>query len=198
MIFLCNRPPINGKRRILQATGRKLRGVTLIELIITVAIAGILAAVAAPSFRTMMRKNRVDGMTNQLAASLNLARSEAVKRGKRLTVCKTADPAASNPVCSNSSSVAWQSGWLVFVDESTQGTVDGADIRLQVNQPAESAVAIDGATNYAHYISYLPTGLSNVNGGVANGTFTICMEGVQRRIVISTIGRINITQEESC
>lgn len=202
-----NTQPHSNRRREKYLAPAKIRGMTLIELIVTVAIAAIVVTVAVPSFREMLRKNRVDALTNELASSLNFARSEAVKRGKPITVCKTADPDATPPACSTSAEVGWQSGWLVFVDCSTswgtcpagepQGALNASDILLKVNQPTANTATINA--NYSSYISYLPSGISNVNGGVANGTFSIVMEDLTRCIKVSTVGRINVSlYAESC
>ena len=65
-------------------------GFTLVELMVTVVIVAIVLGLAAPSFQDMLRQNRAVSLVNELAASINLARSEAIKRGTRVTVCKSA------------------------------------------------------------------------------------------------------------
>ena len=95
-------------------------------------------------------------------------------------------------------------GWLIFVDGSTRGTVDGTDIRLKVGQPAVSDAVIDGGGdagdttdgNFDLYASYLPSGASKGGvGGNATGTIAICSPpGKRRNIVISATGRIRIEQ----
>ena len=59
----------------------KSSGFTLVELMITLAIAGILVAVGIPSFNSTISSNRLTSYANELVTALNLARSEAVKRG---------------------------------------------------------------------------------------------------------------------
>ncbi|QKV57365.1 MAG: GspH/FimT family pseudopilin [Dechloromonas sp.] len=66
---------------------KQARGFTLIELLITFMIAAILAALAAPSFTSFIKNNRLTTTTNDLLADLALARSEAAKRGQQVTLC---------------------------------------------------------------------------------------------------------------
>lgn len=169
-----------------------MRGVTLIELMVTISILAILLAIAAPSFQQMLTSSRVTSLTNELVAALNFARSEAVKRGKTVTVCKSANPEAATPTCSALAS--WQTGWLIFVDEGTLGTVDGTDSRLKVGQPSGGNATITGSTSFANYVSYESTGV--VTGGGTN-TLDICLNGVQSRVEVNVTGRIR-TIKGSC
>lgn len=68
-------------------------GFTLVELMVTVAIAAILLGVGVPSFRTLIENNRIAAASNDVVTALQYARSEAVKRGVFVDVCGTADQA---------------------------------------------------------------------------------------------------------
>lgn len=89
-------------------------GFTLVELMVTIAIVAILAAIAFPSFEASMRSNRLATTNNELIASLSLARSEAVKSVRGSGVCASADGTA----CDGE----WTDGWLVWQD--AEGGVD--------------------------------------------------------------------------
>ncbi len=99
---------------------RENLGFTMIELLVTIGIVGILAALAVPNFQSSLHKNRAMGFANDLSAALNMARSEAIKRGQSVTVCTAAlnnsDVVVTdlNAACS---AVAWTQGWLVFVQQ---------------------------------------------------------------------------------
>src|SRR6185312_180136 len=79
-------------------------GFTVIELMITVLIAAILVGIALPSFRATIINSNVTQLTNALVHDLNLARSEAVRRGTLVAVI------------SNSGGNDWSSGWYVETD----------------------------------------------------------------------------------
>lgn len=165
-------------------------GVTLIELMVTLAIAAIMLTLAAPSFQSLIRNTHARTVASDLATTLNLARSEAIKRGWPVTVCKSDDILASSLACSTTAS--WEDGWLAFVDNDQDGIMDIGDLPIRVGRPATERTSISGGTNYADYVSYFPSGTSKGNGGLTNGSFAICIEGILRKIIINNTGRLRI------
>jgi len=124
----------------------------MIELLVAVAILGILAALAAPSFRSLTQSQQVKAASFELFAALNLARSEAIKRNANVTVT----PAAGG----------WEDGWSVAsggTDISTHGTLRGAVI---TGGPASVVYArtgrIVGATAPSFQIDTDATATENV------------------------------------
>lgn len=89
-------------------------GLTLIELMITVAIVAILAAVAVPSFNTFFASSRAQSQSAMVVEALNYARSEAVRRGRAVGVATTGG-------------IAWQQGWVVFLDANNNGARDAGE-----------------------------------------------------------------------
>ncbi|BBL71778.1 GspH/FimT family pseudopilin [Methylogaea oryzae] len=166
------------------------KGVSLIELMVALAILAILVSLAMPSFRDTSNASRAVAMANELVAALNLARSEAVKRGVPVTVCKTADPDASAPSCASGGD--WTSGLLVFTDGGVQGSVDGTDTRLRVKQPSGRVGSVVGDANFSDFVTYLPSGASQGSGGSASGTLTICVGNSQRSVAVSGTGRVRV------
>jgi len=88
----------------------KSTGVTLIELLVVLVIVGIAAVIGLPNFAYAISKARMDGEISALLSGLNLARSEAVKRGLTVSVC----PSINGSTCAAGTS--WSSGWIVQLD----------------------------------------------------------------------------------
>lgn len=165
------------------------RGFTLVELLVVLAVGAVLLAIAVPSYAFLVNSSRLAAVTNDLVSALHLARSEAITRNTRVTVCKTSNATAETPACDATAS--WQHGWLVFVDSGTKGVIDSGDTLLWVQGSASAAVTITTGTNYGKFISYRPNGVSQ-GSLVANGTVRICVAGISRDIIISNTGRIRL------
>jgi type IV fimbrial biogenesis protein FimT len=166
------------------------QGLTLVELIVTLAIVSILLAIAIPGYANFMNFNRLVAVTNDLASSLQLARSEAIRRGIRVTVCKSGNSMDTDAACD--SSAGWHQGWLVFVDGGTKGVVDPGDSILKVHGGVPE-VGIT-ASNFSAYASFLPSGSSQGPSGLGNGSLYVCVAGSKRSIIINTIGRMRIAK----
>lgn len=84
------------------------RGFTLIELMVTVSLVAVLLALAAPSFRNVIIGQRLTTLANTLLASIQLGRSEAIKRNDMVRLCRSVDGAT----CAASG--GWEQGWIVL------------------------------------------------------------------------------------
>lgn len=167
-------------------------GFTLVELMITVAIVGIIAGLGVPSFLEIIRQNRASSAANDLVASLNLARSEAIKRGQTVTVCNSTDISSDTPSCADE--ISWDQGWLIFVDIDHDGIVDsGADTALKIGQPSSTGFSIS-ETDDQTYFTFQPNGLilKNTDDDNTSGELVICVGTAKRTIHLGTTGRARI------
>jgi type IV fimbrial biogenesis protein FimT len=90
-------------------------GLTMVELLVTVAIAAILATLAAPSFNDFLVRNRSSAMANEFTASVLRARNEAVSRNTCVVICRSTTQGNALPAC-DTSAADWRVGWIVFTD----------------------------------------------------------------------------------
>ncbi|MDB6089138.1 MAG: putative typeIV fimbrial fimT-related pilin [Gammaproteobacteria bacterium] len=120
---------------------RHAAGFTLVELVTVMSIVAILMGIGVPSYRYITTSNRLSAEVNGLLGDLQFARSEAIKEGQTVSVCSSTD----GTTCANSST--WNSGWIVFSDTGTVGTVDGNDALLRV-QKAFSPLATSGGDSF--------------------------------------------------
>lgn len=180
----------------------QIRGVTLIELLVVLAIIAIVAGFAIPSFLGLVAGTHISTTVNAFLADNRYARGEAIRRGKTVTICRSANPAAHPPKCSNGTGMTvggWKEGWFVFADEDGDGTFDsGADTVLLIQEGFANVghfLAVNNAgspVNNRNYITYDASGravglqsrwLVNATGSLGNNgsyTRTLCMNFVGR------------------
>lgn len=162
----------------------KQLGMTFIELMVTLVVAAILVAAAAPSIFTMVDNNRLLTLSNQVVSAINYTRSEAVKRRYDVVMCVRN---SSGNGCSNLG--GFEQGWIIFVncnpavnstpdttnvcDTDGDGTADAPEEILQdsnsvVSNSSGNITIVSNSTGNQRLIEYLPNG--NV---VNNATLTV-------------------------
>jgi len=171
-----------------------MRGFTLGELMTALAVVGVVAVIALPSYRTIIRGARLTTQIYDFSAALNLARSEAVKRGMSVTVCPSTDQAT----CTNST--RWEQGWIVFVDRDADQTVDTSDpfeVILRANGALASGYTLRGASSTPCTLDCYFTVNPKAQPS-ASGEFVLCEDGQidpSKAILVNTVGRITIAQD---
>ena len=166
-------------------------GFTLIELVVTIAIAAVLAALAVPSFIQYQRNSELTSLTNSLLAAVNAAKGEAMKTGKNAFVI----PKGSG----------WNSGWIVYVDMNRDNSyTEGADIAVQTQDALKAYFSITGnsiAAGSTPYIKFDNSGYSVDTSAAAAPvalSLTIARTDVPstsaleetRRVVVARTGRV--------
>lgn len=168
------------------------KGVTLIELVVTMVVFGIVLAIAAYSFKDVLWRNQVNVAANELVTALNFARSEAVTRGQPVSVCRSSnvtvedDPDTPVPSCSTTGGEGWETGYIVFIDNDGSGTRDKDETLLRVAAGAAGNITMLGNTNVADRIRYRSSGFSPGGEGrvaIANAEKTI-------DVILSGNGRV--------
>jgi type IV fimbrial biogenesis protein FimT len=156
----------------------KATGFTLLELLMTIAIAAIVMALAMPSFRYVTNSNRIAGEINGLLGDLQFARAEAIKEGRTVTVCVSQDDLS----CSGAPS--WENGWIVFSDPANVGVVDANELPVLRVQSAFSGGDTFAANNALAVITFNREGyaigttnntLITLHDSTANSNWTRCL-----------------------
>ena len=163
---------------------RVCKGFTLIELMITISILGILLGIGLPSFVTFINNNKITSEANDLIYSFHMARSEAIKRGTEVRIASM-------------NGTSWADGWKVVADlNGDSDYLDTADIIMQWDPLDGGSALTVVATNAASsaYVSF------NARGGMipnnASFVFTLtpddCDTVASRIISITPTGRASV------
>ena len=173
---------------------RRRNGFTLIELMIAIAVLAILITIAAPSFRDAMMNVRMSANVNDLMADLALARSEAVKRGVPVRLCRSNGGANCNGGAGNGN---WTVGWIVFIDDNDNGNRNGAELVLRARAAVQTGTSVLLAPGDRD-LPFRPSGVTNISAATSP-TFTICdgrptVPNRGRLVTISPTGRAVVTR----
>ena len=173
--------------RMLRGVVLRRRGVTLIELMTTLAVLVISLTLAAPAFTSFLRSNRLQAAQSELVASLMLARSEAARQGKRVGV------EAMVPVAEG----GFTGGWRVWVDADANGAYDSGEQVLREVPAQRAPLTINSATDVRDVV-FGPSGFL-VPG--ATVTFMLCGNpgtGKGYQVLLEPVGLSDITEVTTC
>jgi type IV fimbrial biogenesis protein FimT len=165
-----------------RARGRRA-GFTIIELMITVAVASVLLGLAVPSFNQMIVGSRLTAQSNEMVAAINLARSEAIKRNANVTLCRSG---IGSTTCAGAAGI-WQN-WIIRTATGTvvrEGTVNTFNGTLVMRSTLVTDQMIFG-----------PDGLARTGAGVvADHNISVCssrrIDRNVRRVVLGAGSRMS-------
>lgn len=137
---------MTSKREEIHELRRRARGTgfTLVELMVTVSILAILLAVGVPQLRNFMLKQQVAADVETLSMAIQLAKTEAIKRSGRVSLCPLASAITTPPACAAESTKDWSAGWMVYLDQGspTAGYDADRDTIVRVQQGSRSGSVI--------------------------------------------------------
>ncbi|MDF3021927.1 MAG: prepilin-type N-terminal cleavage/methylation protein [Steroidobacteraceae bacterium] len=170
---------------------RRYRGFTLMELMLSIAVLGILTALAVPSFTTMINRNRLASQSNELLAAIQYARMEAIRISGRVTFCGADSvDAAEDADCSEGE----HNFWVVLGSTSGGGQ---EQLRVfEVEQPLKVSTDLEQVTFNADGLAREPGTQTLVTGSI-----TVCLETTRpaqnkRVLNIASGSRVAVTTPE--
>lgn len=175
-------PGMLGTSSAKPCTARYVSGFTLLELMVTVAVASVLLTVAVPSFNQMILNSRLTAQANDVVAALNFARSEAIKRNTSVSFCRV-DPA--RPTVCAAQAGNWQN-WII-----TPG--GGNVVRSGVVNTFSGGISVQ-STLTGDQVVFGSEGLARTGGAiVANQRVSVCSQRARsgRRVVLGSGSRLS-------
>lgn len=106
----------------------------MIELLVVIGIAGILVALAMPSFSLFLDRQKISTLTEEFSSSVIVARSAAIKSGIPVILCASSD--------GSSCGVQWDDGWIAFRDDDRDAVFDVAEPIVLMQDSASSNAGI--------------------------------------------------------
>ena len=174
---------------------RDIAAFTLVELLVALAIAALLAMMAVPSFHDWLAAYQLANHAKHLAETMARARTEAVRRGHRVNLCKS--PGGGG--CADQGD--WAAGFLVYVDINHDGRIDDGEPVLQTEGAAPRGITVSANRPLDDYVSYTSLGQARMlNGALQMGTFTLCRSGQRAlQVVLANSGRVRVeTTSDPC
>lgn len=175
--------------------GTRVRhGFTAVELLVIVAIVCMLLAIGVPSFASLIRRQKLTTASNLLFAAANLARSEAIHRGRRVDLVPAGERRS------------WQDGWVVFIDDNGNQYPDKGETIVQTYAAVDRDMRITASftDSKVQYVAYDGSGRTRTNASsqtAQSGNWRLELGDQARKVVINFLGRprvCNPDKDASC
>lgn len=175
----------------------------MIELMVALAVLAIIISVGLPQMSVFFKGGRMVTIPNDLLAGLHIARSEAIKRNGRVTICKSSNADAATPACDTGA--GWDDGWFVFVEGQGVGEVgeyassdDGAILKINTGvENNKATITADAAIG--DYVTFTSRGTPKLaNGATQSGMFRVCDDrglSSARGVVLNASGRVRVIKD---
>lgn len=197
---------LQARRRVF-APRQVAAGFTLIELMVTIVVAGVLLAVAVPQFESTINSNRLAGAANELLTSLQTARMEAMRFNHRTTLCLSRNPTSTTPTCAPANADD-ATGFITYVDKNGNDLYNtGTDQLLRQSTLPPNVRILPSAslaTANGSQVTFRADGFarSPPNNDMTTGRIDVCLpvgrpaENV-RRIEIGVGSRMSVTRVDT-
>jgi prepilin-type N-terminal cleavage/methylation domain-containing protein len=175
---------------------------TLMELMVVLAIAGVLLTLTVPNIQKFIKNNKMTAVANDMITALALARNESIKLQQPVALCASADAKTANPTCTVGT---FSSGWVVFVDVNNNGLHDNGERVVSAHEALDPQISSGG--NNSYLVSYAATGFTQTSPGgrVTTTQMAICDDrhntatlgtlSAARAVTINPTGRARVTRD---
>lgn len=152
----------------MKSSSFSLRGFTLIELMVTIAILAIIASLAAPALGTFVSRSAMRSVSADFTLAIQRARSEAINRNMCVTMCMSSEASLSPPKCTTTGD-DWGVGWIVFLNPSCDTSITTANPRTGIS-PLETVVLTRDTSGSRYALSNGSSGTRSITFGARGNT----------------------------
>jgi type IV fimbrial biogenesis protein FimT len=190
---------------------QRIFGFTLIELMVTIALLAIIAALAAPAVGVFVSRSAMRSISADFTLALQRARSEAINRNMCVTMCMSSKASLSPPKCTASGD-AWDIGWIVFVNPSCDPSITTANPKTGSSDPLETVVLVRDTSGARYSLQNGDSGTRSITFGARGNTrspaagtsFNLVdtnvssTDPINRSFCVDMAGRVRTVEYASC